>query len=133
MTGILIIVAAAFVFVSEGSNPETLGQIPIGNKIAVSVFEGISGRTAGFSTFDYAYARPATDVFISLMMFIGGATASVAGGIKLTTFFVVVLSIYSIVKEKSHVTAFGREIDRPTITSARVQKNENAKHTISTA
>jgi len=116
MTGILITVAAAFVFVSEGSNPQTLGQLPIGNKIAVSVFEGISGRTAGFSTFDYAYARPATDVFISFMMFIGGATASVAGGIKVTTFFIVVLSIYSIVKEKSHVTAFGREIDRPTIT-----------------
>ncbi len=116
MTGILITVAATFVFTSEGSNPQTLGQLPIVNKITVSVFEGISGRTAGFSTFDYAYARPATDVFISLMMFIGGATASVAGGIKVTTFFIVVLSIYSIIKEKSQVTAFGREIDRLTIT-----------------
>ncbi len=70
MTGILITVAAAFVFVSEGSNPQTLGQLPIETKIFVSVFEGISGRTAGFSTFVYAYASPATDVFISLLMFI---------------------------------------------------------------
>ena len=116
MTITLIFFSAIFVFFSEGSNERTLAPLSISHKILVSIFEGISGRTAGFTTIDYAYARPATDVFMSLMMFIGGATASVAGGIKVTTFFVMIIAIYAIVRERAHVTAFGREIDRATIT-----------------
>ena len=75
MTISLIILAGIFVYVSEGSNELTLGSLSTENKIAVSLFEGISGRTAGFTTINYEFARPATDIFMSLMMFVGGATA----------------------------------------------------------
>ena len=115
MTISLIILAGIFLYVSEGSNELTLGSLSTENKIAVSLFEGISGRTAGFTTINYEFARPATDIFMSLMMFVGGATASVAGGIKVTTFFIILMSIYILIRERRYLTVFDREIDELTI------------------
>jgi trk system potassium uptake protein TrkH len=115
MTVALIITGASFFLFAESNNPKTIGDLPINAQIGVSIFEGVSGRTAGFSTIDYGYARPATDVFMSLLMFIGGATGSVAGGIKVTTFFIIVLSVVAIIRERAHVTAFGREISPTTV------------------
>ena len=115
MTASLIIVAGIFIYVSEGSNELTLGSLSTPHKIAISLFEGISGRTAGFTTINYEFARPATDLFMSLMMFVGGATASVAGGIKVTTFFIILMSIYILIRERAYLTVFDREIDELTI------------------
>ena len=115
MTVSLIILAGIFIFVSEGSNELTLGSLSTPHKIAISLFEGISGRTAGFTTINYEFARPATDLFMSLMMFVGGATASVAGGIKVTTFFIILMSIYILIRERAYLTVFDREIDELTI------------------
>ena len=114
-TIVLIITGALFFFFAESNNPKTIENLPLNTQIGVSIFEGVSGRTAGFSTIDYRYARPATDVFMSLLMFIGGATGSVAGGIKVTTFFIIVLSVVAIIRERAHVTAFGREISPTTV------------------
>ena len=115
MTVSLIIVAGIFIYVSEGSNELTLGSLSTPHKIAISLFEGISGRTAGFTTINYEFARPGTDLFMSLMMFVGGATASVAGGIKVTTFFIILMSIYILIRERTYLTVFDREIDELTI------------------
>ena len=115
MTGSLIILAGIFIYISEGSNELTLGSLSIPHKIAISLFEGISGRTAGFTTINYEFARPGTDLFMSLMMFVGGATASVAGGIKVTTFFIILMSIYILIRERTYLTVFDREIDELTI------------------
>jgi len=115
MTLSLIVIATLFIFISEGSNPQTIGDLPIVNKLMVSLFEGISGRTAGITTIDYSNANPVTDVFMTLMMFIGGATGSVAGGIKVSTFFIIIIAIIAIIREKHHVTAFGRKINDDTV------------------
>jgi trk system potassium uptake protein TrkH len=115
MTIVLIITGTLFFLFAESNNPKTIGDLPLNAQIGVSIFEGVSGRTAGFSTIDYGYARPATDVFMSLLMFIGGATGSVAGGIKVTTFFIIVLSVVAIIRERANVTAFGREISPTTV------------------
>ena len=111
MTISLIILGSILLFVLEGTNPNTMEDLPIGTKIVVSIFESVSGRTAGFSTLNYSDTRNATNLIIMALMFVGGATASVAGGIKVSTLFVILLSIYAIVREKAHVSAFGREID----------------------
>jgi len=84
----------------------------------VSLFEGISGRTAGFSTVDYALTNSATNVFMASMMFVGGATASVAGGIKVTTFLIIILSVITLIKERPHVTVFDKEVDQGTVRRA---------------
>ena len=115
MTIILTVLAALSFLFSEYSNPLTIGSLGLLDKISISMFEGVSGRTAGFSTIDYANTLPATEVFMTLMMFIGGATASVAGGVKVTTMFILTLSVIALIREKTYVSAFGREIDQDTI------------------
>ena len=115
MTIILTTITSASFLFSEYDNIATIGTLGLLDKIIVSVFEGISGRTAGFSTIDYSNALPATEVLMTLMMFIGGATASVAGGVKVTTMFILVLSVIALIREKTYVSAFGREIDQDTI------------------
>ena len=52
---------------------------------------------------------------MTLMMFIGGASASVAGGVKVTTMFILILSVVALIREKTYVSAFGREIDQDTV------------------
>ena len=114
MTLILIFVSAGMFLISEGNNMGTIGSLSFAEKMYVALFESISGRTAGFTTIDYSMARPATDVFMSVMMFVGGASGSVAGGIKVTTFLVIILSILAVINERPHVSVFGREIDAAT-------------------
>ena len=111
----LITLGAILIFILEGSNSNTMADLSIVTRIVVSIFESVSGRTAGFSTLNYADTRVATNFVMMALMFVGGATASVAGGIKVTTLFIVLLSIFAIVRERAHVSAFGREIDDSTI------------------
>ena len=118
MTLVLIFAASVAFYAFESNNGATIGDLGVRNQIAVAVFEGISGRTAGFSTIDYSAAKQATNLFMSLMMFIGGATGSVAGGIKLTTCLIIVLSIVAIIRERPHVTVFDKEVDQGTVRRA---------------
>ena len=118
MTGILIVAASVSFYVFESSNGDTIGNLSTANRVAVSLFEGISGRTAGFSTVDYALTNSATNVFMASMMFVGGATASVAGGIKVTTFLIIILSVITLIRERHHVTVFAKEVDQGTVRRA---------------
>ena len=115
MTVVMTSLASISFLLSEYGNHSTIGSLNLSDKVIISIFEGISGRTAGFSTIDYTNALPATEVVMTFMMFIGGATASVAGGVKVTTFLVLVLSVIALIREKTYVSAFGREIDQDTI------------------
>ncbi len=110
LTGILILIGALVFFFSEYDNGSTIGSLSVADKAAVSVFESISGRTAGFTTVDYGETRQHTNFFFTSLMFIGGASASVAGGIKINTIAVVLVAILSTLKGRAHATAFGREI-----------------------
>lgn len=110
LTGALTLSGALIFFTSETDNPDTLGGLSIGDKIMVSVFESTSGRTAGFSTVSYDETAQHTNFFFTAMMFIGGASASVAGGIKINTLGVVLIAVLSTLGGRSHTRAFGREI-----------------------
>ena len=76
----------------------------------VSVFESASGRTAGFSTVDFDRTEQHTNFFFTSLMFIGGASASVAGGIKVNSFAIMLVAILSTIRGMSRASAFGREI-----------------------
>ena len=109
-TLLLTLMAFAGFFVLEFDNSETLGELSLGDKIAVSVFQSISGRTAGFEIADMTAARDATNVLQTALMFIGGASASVAGGIKVNTLAVVVIALTAQIKQRNKTSAFGREV-----------------------
>lgn len=110
LTFTLIGIGAFVFFFSEYNNDKTLGALSVGDKAVVSVFESISGRTAGFTTVDYGETEQHTNFFYTSLMFIGGASASVAGGIKINTIAVVLVAVLSTLRGSATATAFGRQI-----------------------
>ena len=114
-TVFLIVLSSVLFFFSERSNIETIGNLDLSNQIFISIFESVSGRTAGFTTIDYSAINDSTTIIQTIMMFIGGATGSVAGGIKVTTLFVIIVSIFALIRENPEIHVFKRHIDQDTV------------------
>jgi trk system potassium uptake protein TrkH len=112
---VLIILGFLFVFIGEFSNPNTIGNMDLGNKIYNSFFSSITSRSAGFSTFNYGETTGFTLLVTEILMFIGGAPASPAGGIKITTFVVIVLAVFSYLRGRRNVVIWRRQIPQQTI------------------
>ncbi len=96
--------------VAEFSNTNTLGGLSWLDKSVNAVFQSVSGRTAGFATIDFGQVDDVTKMTYSWLMFVGGAAGSVAGGIKVVTFAVIVAAVVSSLRGRSGAEAFGREI-----------------------
>ena len=96
-----------------------LEDMDIGTKIMASWFQTVADRTAGFSTVDFSYpnATNANYLFTMLLMFIGGSPASVGGGIKTTTLFILLVTARAYVLGRE-VTAFKRRISNQIILQA---------------
>ena len=107
----LYVLGAAVILFNEFGNENTLGAFPVGERIYHAIFHSISGRTAGFSTIDFGAASEFTLLFYPFLMFVGGAAGSVAGGIKVATFAVIIAAVFSSLRGRQQVEAFGREID----------------------
>ncbi len=120
LTAVAILLGMAIFLVFEYRNPDTLGSMPISQKITVSLFESISGRTAGFSTLDYSETEQETNFMMTALMFIGGASASVAGGLKVNTLAVILVAVLSTIRGRDTTSAFGREIPARQVRSALV-------------
>lgn len=118
VTGSLIIIGAIFFFIIEGNNPETMGNLSVAEKITASLFQSVSPRTAGFNTVDQGALTNASKLGTILLMFIGGAPASTAGGVKVTTIIVLVLATYALIKGYRDVEVFNKRIAFSSITKA---------------
>lgn len=79
-------------------------------KFLASLFQSVTTRTAGFNTVDTSSLRPITLFMMSTLMFIGASPGSTGGGIKTTTFFILVLSIITILRDQRFNTIFRRRI-----------------------
>ena len=79
-------------------------------QIVDSFFHAISGRTAGFTTIDFSQTGQHTNVFFTGMMFIGGASGSTAGGIKVNTVAVIFIAILTTIRGRGQPEVFGKEI-----------------------
>ncbi|RYM05495.1 Ktr system potassium transporter B [Sporolactobacillus sp. THM7-7] len=120
LVGTLIIdtVAISAIFLIECSNPHTLGPLPLGDKILAAWFQGISPRTAGFSTVDTGELSHATLLLSMALMFIGGGSTSTSGGIKLSTFILIVAEVIAFLKGKKEVVLMKRTISQQIIARA---------------
>ena len=96
-----------FVF-AEHAN--TLTDLKLLDKLWHSLFHSVSGRTAGFTTIDFQSVQDFTKLTYSALMFIGGGSASMAGGIKINAFAVIIVAVISSLKGRLHPEAFGREV-----------------------
>lgn len=102
----------------EWSNPATLGAMSYWDRFVTGVEGGIMPRSGGFSSIDYADARTETLGVTSIMMFIGGGSASTAGGIKVTTFFLLAYVILAELRGDPEVRIGNRSVSAGTIRQA---------------
>ncbi|MDP9475324.1 MAG: TrkH family potassium uptake protein [Actinomycetota bacterium] len=114
-SAVLVVVGVLSVALLEWTNPRTLGGEPLGTKVLMSLFQGVSPRTAGFATVTYSEMRDPTLMVQMALMFIGTAPVSTGGGIKVTTVALLFLILLSQVRGHEDISAFGRRIPRSLI------------------
>ncbi len=98
------------VAVFEWGNSKTMGNLDLEGKLLAAFFQSVTPRTAGFNSLNYGDFRPETLLVTDMLMFVGAGSASTAGGIKLTTFAVIFLMVWSEVRGDPHVNALGRRV-----------------------
>ena len=96
-------------FLFESNNSATIGNESILTKICSSVFHSVN-RTSGFSTIDFGYTSDNTNLLYSALMFVGGSSASVAGGIKVNTLALVIIGAWMSMSGLSGTKVFGRRL-----------------------
>jgi trk system potassium uptake protein TrkH len=106
----LLVGGTVLIGLIEWSNPLTLGAMPAEQRVLNAFFESATLRTAGFTALDTGALVESTLFVVMALMFIGGASGSTAGGIKVNTFAVLLIAIASTVKGEPSATAFGRRI-----------------------
>ncbi|HBM59241.1 MAG TPA: Ktr system potassium transporter B [Citreicella sp.] len=110
-TAILIPWSVGSFALLEWTNPGTLGIFDsAGEKLMVSWFQGVTTRTAGFNTTDIGALHDSTVMLFISLMLIGGGPTSTAGGIKVTTFVVMILATIAFFRRQTQLHAFGRSI-----------------------
>ncbi len=110
VTAFLIVSGAVILFILEYHSPGE-GNKSIGEQIINAFFQSVTVRTAGFNTVDLAAMEESSSFLMIVLMLIGGSPGSTAGGIKTTTFAVLMISILSVFKRKKTEEAFGRRMD----------------------
>lgn len=113
--GTVVLLLAGFIAVlaAEWGNPLTLGPMGIGEKLLNSAFQSVTTRTAGFNALDIGAFREETLAVTYILMFIGGGSAGTAGGIKVTTFFLLAIVVWSEARGERDAALFGRRIGTP--------------------
>jgi trk system potassium uptake protein len=109
-TLLLLVVGVVTMLVFEWSNPDTIGPLAVPDKLTASFTGGVMPRTAGFNNIDYGAARPETLALNDVLMFIGGGSAGTAGGIKVTTFFLLAYVIWAEVRGEEDVNVAARRV-----------------------
>lgn len=109
-TAILLVLGIGLVTAFEWSNPATLGALGTSDRLVNGVFAGIMPRTAGFNAVNYGSFGQDSLLFSDMLMFAGGGSGSVAGGIKVTTLALLVLVVIAEIRGESEVNAFRRRI-----------------------
>jgi trk system potassium uptake protein len=109
-TAALLVGGTLLIGFTEWANPSTLGALPTEQRMLNALFESTTLRTAGFTALDTGAFAEATLFVVMALMFIGGASGSTAGGIKVNTFSVLLIAIVSTVRGQPSAIAFGRRI-----------------------
>jgi len=126
LAGTLLLLAGGFaaILAMEWDNAATLGPMSWGDKLLNAGFQSVMPRTAGFNSLDFGAMREETLVVNYVLMFIGGGSAGTAGGIKITTFMVLLAIVLAEVLSRRDAGMFGRRfghaIERQALTVASI-------------
>lgn len=117
-TAILLVAGTFLFYFFEATNVDTIAALPVPQKILASFFQSTTFRTAGFNSIDMGKMRDATVFFSFLLMFIGGSPGSTAGGLKTTTFAIVMSSAFATLKGQDDTVLFKRRVEEETVRKA---------------
>ena len=117
-TGVLIGAGAVAFFIFEFSNPLTIKEYSLFDKLQISLFQSITTRTAGFATIPQQNLTNASAIVSLLLMFIGGSPVGTAGGIKTVTIAVLIFAAFGTIKNKEDVVLFRRTIPKQAVSKA---------------
>lgn len=112
---LLLVPAVLFAMVEWNGLLEPLG---IRDRVANAFFTSITLRSAGYAPLDYNGVQPATWTMMLVAMFIGGSPGSSAGGVKTTTFAILVVAVTTAIRGRQEVRAFGRRLPHATVYQA---------------
>lgn len=115
----LLLFGGAFIFwLLERSNPLTMGQESLGTQGLQALFQSVIARTAGFYTLDFTKIRETSAFWFLMLMFIGASPGSTGGGLKTTTFGVLLASTYHTIRGNKETVFYKRRVPRETIAKA---------------
>lgn len=101
--------------VVEFDNPNTLGALPLFQKLNAALFQSVSARTAGFASIDLSKMYDFSKVMMIFLMVIGAGSGSCAGGIKVTTFLVLMMTVVSVIRGRDDTVVLGRRVPKRTV------------------
>ena len=110
VTLLLLVSSTLLTAIMEWNNPATIGEFSPPQKILSSFFLATSWRTAGFSMVENGLLNESTQYLGMLLMFIGGASGSTAGGVKVATFGIVIFAVWCVAVGKKKTVMFGRTV-----------------------
>ena len=111
-TACLILFPAVFFFGCD------LKELSMGKRLLAAVFQSVTTRTAGFNTINISEMSEASKAVMILLMLIGGSPGSTAGGMKTTTFAVLILNAIATFRSQENAGAFGRRLEYHVIKNA---------------
>jgi trk system potassium uptake protein len=111
MTVVLLVSSTVFLALAEWGNPRTLGRLEPTDRLLSAFFNATMLRTAGFNSYDPGQLNSGTLLGSDVVMFIGGGSAGTAGGIKVTTFVLLLFVIWAEVRGDTEVSVLDRRIE----------------------
>lgn len=114
----LYLISFATTLLFEWSNAATLGAMSVPDRLINAAYHGFMSRSCGMNTFDMAAISEETQLITYGMMLVGGGSASTAGGLKVTTFAILLLAVWHEVRGNADLTVFGRRISHTVLREA---------------
>ncbi len=116
MTAALILLGAVVYWLYEWNG--TMAHLTFWEKITAGLFQSVTTRTAGFNSIDYAAMNPITKGISIPFMFIGAAPGSTGGGVKITSFAVLIMTVASVLRGREEVVLWNRRVDKSVVYKA---------------
>ena len=118
VTAGLVLGGAILIFIFEYTNPLTIGEKSLFDKIQVSLFQSVTTRTAGFASVPQENLTNASAAISIILMLIGGSPVGTAGGVKTVTVAVLICSAFATIRNKNSASLFGRRISEESVKKA---------------
>ena len=111
-TACLILFPTVFFYICD------LTKLPMEKRLLAAAFQSVTTRTAGFNTINISEMSEASKAVMILLMLIGGSPGSTAGGMKTTTFSVLIINAIATFRSQENAGAFGRRLEYLVIKNA---------------